>query len=320
MSLFPSVASLEEYEVLRHDDGLFRPGASAIAAALGLSMLPLGRFPDGSLPVYAVGDALVLKLYPPFELEERDREAAALSATEGRLSIPTPRVQGVGELERWGYLLMDRLNGRKLDEAWAEIEPSDRLALAAQLGEGLAELHAIRGAGLDPLGVDWLGFLAEQRRTAVERQRSRGLDEEWCGLIEEYLEGTFSGAILGEGRADSLLHTEIMREHLLVDRRSNGWRISGLFDFEPSMVGAVEYEFVSVGIFVSSGSPAILRQLLSAYGYPESKLDESFARRMMAWCLLHRYCHLPWYMRHLPPAEETRSLQALAEAWWGTSG
>jgi hypothetical protein len=53
-----------------------------------------------------------------------------------------------------------------------------------------------------------------------------------------------------------LLHTEIMREHLLVTPHADGWSLSGLFDFEPAMRGAREYEFASVGLFVSRGDAA----------------------------------------------------------------
>ena len=49
-----------------------------------------------------------------------------------------------------------------------------------------------------------------------------------------------------------LLHTEVMREHLLVSGDpSGGWSLSGLYDFEPAMTGCWEYEFASVEIFVA---------------------------------------------------------------------
>ncbi|WP_368396660.1 phosphotransferase [Streptomyces sclerotialus] len=37
----------------------------------------------------------------------------------------------------------------------------------------------------------------------------------------------------------SLLHTEVMREHFLVD--PDGWRLTGLLDFEPAMIGDRAY-------------------------------------------------------------------------------
>ena len=66
-SHFPHVTSSENYERIRRDDALFDPGAVAICETLGLSLPAIERYPDGSLPVYALGDSLVLKVYPPFE-------------------------------------------------------------------------------------------------------------------------------------------------------------------------------------------------------------------------------------------------------------
>ena len=91
-----------------------------------------------------------------------------------------------------------------------------------------------------------------------------------------------------------------MREHLLVEPDGTGWRLSGLFDFEPAMRGAREYEFASIGLFVSGGDARALRCILRAYGYAEAQLDDALQYRLMAMALLHRYSNLPWYLQRLP--------------------
>src|SRR5437867_1246774 len=105
--------------------------------------------------------------------------------------------------------------------------------------------------------------------------------------------------------ARSLLHTEIMREHLLVEETRDGFRLSGLFDFEPAMVGAPEYELASVGVFFSAGDPTLLRTLLLAYGLGEDELSPNLSRRALAYALLHRYSNLSWYLTRVPPPPET---------------
>ena len=311
-SLFPSVSTLAEYEKIRHEDERFLPGALMIRDQLGLGALTLERFADGSLPVFALGESHVLKLYPPFERRERDIEAAALRATEHRLPIPTPELHAVGSFADWGYILMSRLHGRSLEEAWPEMAAEDHLRLMSELGPALAALHAIRGPMLDPLRHSWPAFLDEQRRTAVARQRERGLDEEWCGQIDGFLNRTS----LGDAPAESLLHTEIMRNHLLVDRGPRGWRITGLFDFEPAMVGDVEYEFVAAGLFVTGGEPALFRRLLLAYGYTDTQVEAEFTLRLMAYGLLHRYSNVKWFLQRMPPPEGATRLEELARRWW----
>jgi hypothetical protein len=154
--LLPAVRTLEQFEAVRRDDARLRPGVTAICDRLGLRGLDLVRFPDGSMPVYAVGDQHVLKLYPSVYRHEGEVEHRVLQAVEGRLPTPTPRVHHVGEFDGWGYVLMDRLHGASLAAAWPRIGQRGRVRLAAQLGETLAALHATVSPVLTWLGPpDW---------------------------------------------------------------------------------------------------------------------------------------------------------------------
>jgi hygromycin-B 7''-O-kinase len=91
-----------------------------------------------------------------------------------------------------------------------------------------------------------------------------------------------------------------------------------LFDFEPAMRGAREYEFASLGLFVSCGDAGFLRRTLTAYGYRPDDLDEPLQRRLLAYALLHRYSSLAWYLTRLP-APKKPTLDALAICWWALS-
>lgn len=101
-----------------------------------------------------------------------------------------------------------------------------------------------------------------------------------------------------------------MRQHFLID--PDGWRLTGLFDFEPAMIGDRAYDFVGVGLFVTRGDPDLLARLAGAYGRTFEPSE------LLAYTLLHVYSNLPWYLRELRvPAEGT--LLSLAEAWFGTA-
>ena len=86
------------------------------------------------------------------------------------------------------------------------------------------------------------------------------LPDLWLGQIERFLESV----PLTPGRERVLLHTEVMREHLVVNPGT--WTLSGLLDFERAMTGDRAYEFVAVGLFVSRGDPRLLGRTLAAYG------------------------------------------------------
>jgi hygromycin-B 7''-O-kinase len=317
MRVLPPASTPEEFHPVRRDDRRLLPGVQVICARHGLAGQGVVRFAGGSLPVYAVGSARVLKLYPPCYRSDFETESDALALLAGRLPIPTPRVEAIGALDDWTYVLMERLHGRSLADAWPEIPPDQREPLADALGECLAALHAVDAGETRVPRPDWAGFVRQQRARCLEQQRARGLGPEWLAQIPAFLEAqdAVDAALLGPGRG-ALLHTEVMREHLLVAPGPRGLALSGLFDFEPAMIGAREYEFASVGIFVSCGDRALLRRLLRAYGYRSDELDLGLQRRFMAHALLHRFSNLRWYLERVPPHAGDRTLDDLAARWW----
>jgi hygromycin-B 7''-O-kinase len=272
-----------QYEAVKPEQLL--PGVAQIAKTSDFS-----RFEDGSLPVYAVGDN-VLKLYPPVHRTECELEAGVLQAIEGRLCIPTPQVRATGELDGWTYLLMSRLYGERISELTPDI--------AEQLGQALAQLHSLdTNAGQR---VDWPAFVETQRQNCVQRHRKQGLSEHWLEQIPDFVD-------IPLDVRTSLLHTEVMHQHLLVH---NG-RLSGLFDFEPAMHGAPEYEFAAAGPYLSQGDGDFLSRMLRAYGYPT--FDDQLQRRLLAHFLLHRFSNLRVTLEIVPTTATT--LDDLAERWW----
>ncbi|MGW3071317.1 MULTISPECIES: phosphotransferase family protein [unclassified Kitasatospora] len=307
--MLPLVLTDEEWDAVVPDETVMRPGAEALCARLGVGGLPLERFAEGSVPVYAVGDALVLKLFPAASARDGIVEERVLSRLDGALPVPTPSVHAAGEyVNGWRHVLMSRLPGKGLAPAWPRIPRADRERIARECGEALAALHALDPGPLaDTLGPgDWPDFLTGQRAGAVARQRDRGLTEDWLEQIPDFL----AAAPLPAAPERALLHTEFMREHLLTDP-ADGWRLTGLVDFEPAMIGDPAYDLVAVGLFTTRADPHLLGRLLDAYG------RRFEPRLLMAYTLLHLYSDLPWYLRELNPS--ARTLDALAEEWFGTA-
>lgn len=313
----PQADTEPAWDALLADDAALRAGVLAIARRHRVTLSPDAplRYDSGSLPVYSLSDAHVLKLYPPQEREHAEVEARVLAGIEGRLPIATPRVLAVGAQDGWPYLLMSRLAGRRLVEAWPRLDSRERDRVADQIGAALAALHALPIAPFESLAPDWEVFREAQQRSAVERQRERGLAPHWLAQIEPFLDAWMPPAPARR----ALLHTEVMREHLMIEADASGrLSLSGLFDFEPAMVGNPDYEFASVGLFVSCGDARLLRRTLLAYGRSDAQLDDALSCRFMAHALLHRYSHLRWYLERLPVPGAT-TLEELARAWWSAA-
>jgi hygromycin-B 7''-O-kinase len=313
--MFPYAETPDAWAALRADDAALRAGVAAICARYRLGGEPIRRYSTGTQPVYAIGANCVLKLFPPPDSDGGLAEEDALAAVAGRLPVATPQVLGSGEMDGWRYVLMTQLEGRLLSDAWPDIPAADRDRFGVELGETLAALHGIDTSPLDRLKVDWPAFLQRQRDTAVEHQRERGLAARWLQQIPEFLDTWMPAAEAPR----ALLHTELMREHLLVAPRKNRWELTGLFDFEPAMVGAAEYDLAAYGLFVSAGNSRLFGRTLRAYGRSDAIGDDAFARRILAYTLLHRYSNLSWYLQRMPPAPHERDLDALAERWFGAT-
>ncbi|MEZ4316681.1 MAG: aminoglycoside phosphotransferase family protein [Myxococcota bacterium] len=288
-------------------DAFMREGpVSELLERIGceLGMGPLRRPSRGSA-IVGVGTDEVLKVFCPIDRAHADAERTSLEALAGRLPVPTARVRDHGELEGWPWIRMDRLPGEELAEAWASFAPHEHRSLATQLGELLAVLHGVEApTGIER--VDWEAWCAERVPASPDLQRAKGCPEALLAQIPDLLER----ADLRAGPT-GWLHTEIMREHLLVERTPAGPVLSGVFDFEPSWVGPRSYELASVGLFFSAGDGGVLREVLRAAGL------EAAPDRLMGMALMHRYSNLGWYHRRLGGPLE---LDALAEAWFGTAG
>ena len=308
---FPQAIDDPGWDALCADDAALAPGVAALCARHGLTGRPVVRYDSGSLPVYAIGDAHVLKLFPPTEGEHASIEARTMSAMQGALAIPTPRLLANDTLDGWHCLLMTQLRGRRLVDAWPELSLAERDRFADELGASIATLHAIDTTALGDFTPRWEEFLPAQRASAVERQRERRLDAYWLERLPEFLDRWMPP--IDTRRA--LLHTELMREHLMVAKDDSGWQLSGLFDFEPAMLGAPEYDFASFGLFVACGDGRFLRRSLRAYGYRDDLLDAALQNRLMAYAILHRYSNLRWYLERLPVPGAT-TLEQLAARWW----
>jgi hygromycin-B 7''-O-kinase len=275
-----------------------------------LSLGPgIDRYSLGSVPVFAVGDAYVVKLFPRAQPSYFDAERTVLAQIENLLPVPTPGLIAAGERGQWLYVVMTRLSGRSLAREWPEIEARDRPALAREVGATLAALHAIPADELAPLALDWTEFMQAQRASCRERQLAARVEPPWVDAVDDFL----SQWMPKDDGSRVLLHTEVMREHLLVDRRAGAWRISGLVDFEDVLFGAREYEWACAGIFLTCGEPGLLRALLDGYG---TVPDDQLPMRCMAYALLHRYSNLRWYLERLPARGEEGDLESLARRWF----
>jgi hygromycin-B 7''-O-kinase len=312
--LLPLARTAEEYRAVDLRNPAHQQAVAEICRRHGIAAEGLNPFPGGSSIVYAVGADVVIKLYPPVFADECRVETEVLRRIDGALSVPVPRPLASGELEGWGYLVMTRLRGRELPAVWPEIPHDERLGLGRQLGRLVRELHLLP-VDTVPLPDVWGPFLDGQIAGCPARHAKLGLPERLLEQIPAFLD-TQAPALRRPGPR-ALLHTEVMPDHLLAEQGPSGWALTGLYDFEPAMIGEPEYEFAAVGLFFSMGDAGLLTSFLEGYGYPAGEERLRLPERIMAHTLLHRYSNLVWYLKFMPEFRSGETFDTLARRWFG---
>lgn len=273
------------------------------------------RMPDGSQLVFATTEGRIVKIFAPEDRRFQQTEACFLAQLHHQLPLATPRLDAAGEWAQYPYLVMEQLPGRPLNRIWESLTEVEQLQLVDQLGEMVRALHALPKHRFAAAPFKWQPFIDHQQQALLENHRRTGLAPRWLSQLAAYVEAT--SLDLHDPAALVPLHTELMLEHLFVQRVSGRWILSGLIDFEPAMVGHREYEFCAVGLFITQGNPALFRRFLSAYGYPAADLTAALSRRIMALLLLHRYSNLTWFLGFIPPHLQLTTVAQLERYWFG---
>lgn len=304
MRVLPEGITEARYLELRAQPGYWELAVTEIAERHGFSNAYLRPIQAGSSVVWSLGERFILKLMPPFWSQDCATEIKVLRTLQ-TTALAVPSVVVSAELEGWPYFIMDRLPGRYLSELWRELAHEQQHALMIQLAHTLKTMHQTTLTQLSELALDWPAFVRTQTEGFYARQQRYGIAESVITELDALLKSQTEA--LSDLKSGALMHCEMMPEHLLLSQTDSQWRITGLIDFGDPMIGAPEYEFGAVFIFMTAGRPDLRRSFLKAYGYTESDLTPETSRRFMGAALLHRFGAVPLGLKQLPAGESFES-------------
>jgi hygromycin-B 7''-O-kinase len=273
------------------------------------------RIEGGTNLVYASSDGSILKIFPPHEVSFFQTECAFLKYLYGRLPVHTPALHAADDWDDFLYIIMEQIQGTPLTHVWGSLSLAERCSIVSQIGEMVRSLHGLPTYPLADLPVKWDAFIDQQQANLLSNHTAYGLPPEWLDQLPNYIDAI--PLDLHNPARMAPLHTELMQEHLFVKPEGNGWVISGLIDFEPSMVGHREYELGAVGLFITQGDHELWRMFLSAYGFQQADLTPELSRRIMKWVLLHRYSNLQWFLTLIPEGVPKTKFEHLEQYWFG---
>jgi hygromycin-B 7''-O-kinase len=267
----------------------------------------------GSFPVIFSGDGRVIKIVPDAWRTKFEAEVAMLACAEGQLTVPTPKIVATGALDGMHWVVMTKLEGVRLGDAWGGMTSTHRRRIVRQIGALMASVHALPRRGLEGLACDWRAFVVEQRASCVERHARAGADPAWVAAMPAYLDDVLP-ALFGDA-ADAPMSADITDDHALVVDRDGEPVLSGFFDFGDALVGAPAYDLVTPVTFVVRGSRELLGDLLDGLGWSAAARTPALRKRLMAYALLHRFSDLRRDVNRLADAR-LASLEDVERAMW----
>jgi hygromycin-B 7''-O-kinase len=265
------------------------------------------RIYEGSRILFEIAGNRIVKIFPEDEASFCSNESEFLKLLHGKLSAATPELLESGTYSGYPFIIMSRIKGFSLKSVWNEASLPARKSIMRLIAQLLKELHSLSAELVHAGELEWTAFISSQLSHLQENHRNYGMRSEWINSICEFTEKTepieFSSKKV-------ICHTEIMREHLFVTGCSHQSRICGLIDFEPSMVAIPEYDFCSVGLFITAGEKELFRYFLQCYGYTGE------SEGIMRMLLLHRYSNMKRFISAIPAGIKASSPEDLCNYWF----
>jgi hygromycin-B 7''-O-kinase len=310
-----SISSSEEFEELKLDSKFFEDVVKKILAQHNLPIKSLKLFPEGTNIVFSYDDSLVIKLFPPFNKSEFASERLVLKALEKKLSVETPTIFYVGEIENWSYIIMTELKGTLLESIWDDLDHNNKLIIIKEIGALIKEVHSLPVKGLESIDCNWKKFIEHQISNCVEHHKIKNLPDSLLNQIPAYIEPIRES--LFKDNKIVLLTGEYTPMNFIVNNKDGMWHISGLIDFGDAMLGNYQYDLLGPAAFLIQGDKELLNTFLNAYGYRPSELNSTLSYQLNALLLLHKYSNLEVQVRIDGWKNKASTLEELEQLLWG---
>ena len=268
----PEFASILEHKSRTGDVSYWWPYLSEVLGRhdlLDAEIEPVAGF-NPTNPTFVYGE-VVVKLFGhyPWWRSAHAPEKAALELVTTDPGIAAPKLVGDGRLyddpeDPWPYLVMTRVSGASLHEA--QLSDEEALSVAAELGNQVRRMHALRP-------TDDLPRSSWPAADAAEAAERSSLPPHLSAQVNEYL-----GRL---GSFDSVFtNGDIVAAHVFVE---NG-RLAGIIDWGDALVTDRHYELIQIYRDAFACDKTLFRSFLEAAQWP---VDEEFPHRTMGLAL-HR--------------------------------
>lgn len=262
--------------------------------------------------MFGVGDDIVIKLPPALMKAHIQQELDFYESLDKHPGIPAPRLVAKGEIEDWLYLVMTRIAGIPLNEAWSQVPTNQQCALAGSCGKSLADLHALPTVK-NPGNIDWEAFCQKGIINWPGRPSVLRLPPDLRKDGPRYLQ-THAGAVAKAPRV--MLHGDLAPENLMVRQSEGRWEIVAMIDFGNAMRGDAWFDLTAPTILLEPGNRDVVHAMIDG-GIPggSSRLAE-VRPALMVNTLVHPLGDISACLDLIPGATACRTWDEVALLFW----
>jgi hygromycin-B 7''-O-kinase len=285
----PSLPALSDFEAFRRwrsDTSRWLPVARGIARRHGLPDDVSDVFATGTNLVLALGERLILKIFPPMLRAQFVSERVSLSQLRGRLTLPIPEIVAEGACDGWAWLATTRLAGVPGSQVWSTLPEARKERVLAEIGSVIGQVQRVPPGPLLDIEPRWDAFMRAQIAGCRARHERLGLAQKFLDGLDDLLSD--AAALIPMDAPPVILTGEYIPENFLLANDGGEWRLAGLIDFGDAMAGFREYDLLGPSAFMAAGRPGRVKSLFEGFGYLRADVDFALKRRLMALMLLHR--------------------------------
>lgn len=215
-----------------------------------------------------------------------DRTAMLHRLVSERTSIPMPEILGVNMSYQewpWRYLIKTHIPGQDWAVVKQHLSPDELADAYGQIGNAVAQLHAIQFPAFGELSVDgsvlvdgpFPSALAAQAHRTIKDRRSRGL---FFSVLDEHQQ-LFTAVC-----QPALCHEDLHQHNILFHRSKGKWKLATILDFDKAWAGHNEIDLARLEFWRGMASPDFWPPYLAIY-----PIDPQYSQRrpiyQYLWCL-----------------------------------
>lgn len=249
----------------------------------------------------ADGRAVVVKVYSDLLHWKMAKEVFVYGRLHGRaLAAPVPAVLAADDSKRLlarNVLVLTKLDGERVYELLERLDEATLADINRQLGAILRALHEVGFDCFGYVGADGVlgshetnpDYMRFQFAKKLREFAELGGDDELRRSIERHV--AERGELLAGCAHPALCHNDCHYGNVLVLPAAEGWRVSGLLDFENVLAGDPLLDLAKTHCYSPRRSETLLAALAEGYG----ELRAGWREALDLYVLYHWLELWDWY-------------------------